>query len=297
MDFFVFLLFLIVIVFFTIIPFFILHGLSNVTSFLLYRVLGYRKKVVRNNLKTAFKNKSDKELKKIEKDFYLNLTDILLESFKGYNISTKTVAKRYKAKNSEIVEKYHQQGRSVILAVSHYANWEWGSVGVTMHINNDIFTVYKPIGNKYIDMYVRNSRSKNGLVMLPIKDTHKYFKKYARTASSFILISDQSPSNPDRAVWVNFLGKKTAFLHGIEFYSRIYNMPVIYTHIKRVKRGYYEVTYDLIHDNPQALKPGEITQLYANKVEEDIINNPSDWLWSHRRWKHTWENMEKHKDD
>ncbi len=293
MDYLVFLLFLIVVTLFAITPFILIYGLSNVIAFLLYHVLGYRKKVVRNNLKMAFKNKSEKELKQIEKDFYLNLSDVLLESIKGYNMSQKTASKRYIGKNAEVVEKYHRQGKSVILAMSHYANWEWVTMEIPPHIKNEIFTLYKPIKNPYINQYVKKARSRFGLIMLPIQDTNKFFRKYARTPSSFILVSDQNPSNLNRAIWVDFLGVKTAFLHGIEYYAHTYNMPVIYLHVHRVKRGHYELIYDLIHDNPKELKPGEITQLYAKKVEENILYKPSDWLWSHRRWKHSWEEFKK----
>ncbi len=178
--------------------------------------------------------------------------------------------------------------------MGHMANWEWGTYGIPLFVKNDIYVIYKPIKNKYIDSYIKKNRSKNGMIMIPLKQTGNYFKNYANKASSIILVSDQSPSNTERAVWVDFLGRKTAFLHGIEFYSRTYNIPVVYLAVQRIKRGHYEFELSLLHDNPKELKPGEITQMYARKLEEEIKKNPSDWLWSHRRWKHSWEDF-KHK--
>lgn len=296
MDYFVFLLFLIVIALFAITPFFILYGISDFVSLLLY-TLGYRKKVVRENLKNSFPEKSGKEIKQIEKGFYRNLSDIFLESIKGYTMSNKTAKKRYFGKNPELIKKYHDQGRGVILVLSHYANWEWGTVSFPLFVENDILVVYKPIGNKYIDNYVKKSRSKNGITMVPLKNTKMFFQKYSQKPATFILVSDQSPSNPDKSVWVDFLGRKTPFLHGIEAYSHIFNMPVIYMNIERIKRGYYEFSLKLLHDNPKELAPGEITKMYAAQVEEEIKNNPANWLWSHRRWKHSWEDYMKRKKE
>ncbi len=287
MDYFVFLLFLIIITLFAITPFFVLYGFSDIVSFLLYNS-GYRKKVVRENLQNSFPGKSVKEIKQIEKNFYRNLSDIFLESIKGYTMSTKTGKKRYTGKNTDIIKKYHEEGRGVILALSHYANWEWGTVSLPLYVENDIAVVYKPIKNKYIDRFIKRSRSKNGMFMIPINQTRMFFQKFKDKPHTFILVSDQSPSNPDKSVWVDFLGRKTPFLHGIEYYSRVYNMPVIYMSVERKKRGYYEFAFSLLHDNPKELAPGKITEMYAEKVEEEIRKNPSNWLWSHRRWKHGW---------
>jgi KDO2-lipid IV(A) lauroyltransferase len=274
-------------------PFFLLYGLSNVVSFFLYRILGYRKKVVRENLKTAFPEKSEKALKKIEKDFYLNLSDILLESIKGYTMGEKSARKRYYTEDEAVINNLLEKGKSVIITMAHLANWEWGTNSIPLFVEKDIFVVYKPINNHYIDQYVKKSRSKNGMTMLPLNKTQLYFQKFAKKPSSIILVSDQNPSNPKRAVWVDFLGKKTAFLHGIEYYSRTYNMPVVYLSVQRIKRGHYRFNIQLLHENPKELKPGEITQLYASKLEEEIKKNPADWVWSHKRWKHRWEDHNK----
>ena len=181
--------------------------------------------------------------------------------------------------------------------MSHYANWEWGTVSIPLFVDNDIAVVYKPIKNKYIDKYIKQSRSKNGMTMFPINKTRLFFQKFKDKPATLILVSDQSPSNPDKSVWVDFLGRKTPFLHGIEAYSHIYNMPVIYMSVERVKRGHYEFTFNLLHDNPKELAPGEITKMYAEKVEEDIKKDPANWLWSHRRWKHSWEEYQKRKKE
>jgi KDO2-lipid IV(A) lauroyltransferase len=287
MEYLGFLFFMLLITLFAIMPFFLIYGLSEVVWFFLYKVVGYRKKVVRDNLMIAFPDKTDKEIKKIESKYYRNLTDILLESVKGYTMGNKTALKRYRAKNFDIVKKYHDEGRGVIIAIGHIANWEWGTNTLPWYLENNIYIAYKPIGNRYIDSYVKKSRSKNGAVMFPLRETNKFFKRYAKTPSSFILVSDQNPSNPERAIWVDFFGKKTAFLHGIEYYTQTYNMPVIFYSITRLKRGHYEIDFSLIHDNPKDLKPGEITQMYASKLEEEIRKHPETWLWSHKRWKHS----------
>ena len=269
-----------------IIPFFILYPVSDFIRFLLFRVLKYRRSVVEQNLRETFPDRSPKEIQELSSKFYTNLSDIIIEGIKAFSMTPGQIKRRHKILNPEIVDKFYEAGQSIIATPSHYGNWEWGSVSGGIQLPQSYVVFYKPLSNKWIDKFARWSRAKMSSQLVSIYNTAKVFEEHASKNSIFIMAADQSPANLNKAYWVNFLGRETAFLYGPENYARKYNLPVLFVDIQRVKRGYYELELDIITENPNELKEGEITQLYANKLEKAILNKPENWLWSHKRWKH-----------
>ncbi len=268
-------------------PFRLLYVLSDGVAFLLYRVIGYRKKVVFQNLQMVFPEKDKHEIKRIVRLSYRNLSDIFLESLKGFTLQPEKQIKRYKIINPEFLKAYADKQQSVIMTAGHYGNWEWGSYFLTLQVPFfNILVLYKPLKNKMIDAYMRKRRESTGLAIRSILETSKVFEEFKTQPTIFTLVADQSPSNPARSHWVDFLGRPTAFLHGVESYAKQYNLPVIFLDIQRVRRGYYELELSPLTNDSQSLDEGGITALYARKMEDVIRKKPEDWLWSHKRWKH-----------
>ncbi|MEN8120307.1 MAG: lysophospholipid acyltransferase family protein [Bacteroidota bacterium] len=280
-----FFFFRLLVFFYWITPFPVLYIFSDVIFFLLFQVFGYRKKVVLDNLKKSFPKKSDSELKKITKGFYKNLSDVMIESLKGLSMSKKTLLQRYKVLNPEMTNKYYEQNKSVIAIASHYCNWEWGVLCLSLQFKHKSVGLYKPISNKYIDNYIRKTRANWGMNLVSIQETSRFFEKNKSEVSIYYMIADQSPSNIKDAYWVDFLNQDTACLHGPENYSKKYNLPVVYGHVERVKRGYYEISISNVETNPKEKAHGEITQAYMKILENYILKKPENWLWSHKRWK------------
>ncbi|MCF6170983.1 MAG: lysophospholipid acyltransferase family protein [Bacteroidales bacterium] len=268
-----------------ILPFWLLYFLSDVLRFVLLNVLGYRKAVVEDNLRKCFPDKSDAWIKRLIRLSYKNLADITLESFKGFTMNERQIVARHKALNTEIIEGFFKEKRSIIFLPNHYGNWEWGSLSPSPQLKQDVVALYKPLSNKYVDRFVRRNRSRTGAFLGSIYKTARIFEDRKDKVTAYILASDQSPSNAKRSVWVQFLGRETAFLHGPEIYARKYNYPVVFVDIQRVRRGFYTMFFTILSDKPNEMKPGEITALYAKKLEEIIRQKPENWLWSHRRWK------------
>ena len=277
-------LFIGIVTFFRIIPFRVLYIISDGVYFLLYKIVGYRKSVVRKNLEYCFPEKSIREKREIERKFYKNLTDLILESLKGYTASKKVMISKFKMTNPELLDKYFLQGKSVIMTVGHIGNWELASATVAEHFKHYPVVLYKPLSNKYIDTYIYRQRKRFGLKLLAIFNTAAYFSKKREQPKAFYMVADQYSPSRKRKNAV-FFGKKTVFLHGPETYSRKYNMPVIYIEVKKVKRGHYLATLSVLEDEPTKLKEGELTQKYALKLEKSIKKYPDTWMWSHKRWK------------
>ncbi|TAJ09285.1 hypothetical protein DMA11_20375 [Marinilabiliaceae bacterium JC017] len=282
-------LFYLFILLFSLMPFPILYLFSNFASWVMMHFIKYRKAVIIDNLKNAFPDKSDKELNTLVKKTYLNLIDNLIESLKSFTMRKATIIRRHKILNPELLAPLLQEHKSVIGVTAHYGNWEWGSLSASLQTPFKMAAFYKPIRNKYLNKILRNSRSRCGTELVSIYETSKIFKKYHDEPHVFLMAADQSPSSRQlkNAYWFNFMGRNTAFLHGAEKHARNNNYAVVYIDIQRVKRGFYEVELSLLTDDPSSLQDGEITKMYAQKLESVIKKQPENWLWSHNRWKHT----------
>lgn len=271
--------------FIKIVPFWLLYLIADGIYFLMYYIISYRKSVIDKNLTKCFPEKSNKEKQLIRKKFYRNLSDLLIESFKGYSMSQEQMLKRFKAYNEHVADKYFEQGKDVIVLAGHFANWEWGAAATAKSFKHQPAVLYKAISNPYIDQFIREKRARFGVDLVPITQTARYFIKKKEKPVSYYMVADQYPTNKEKQKFANFFGTKTAFLHGPENYAKQLNIPVIYIEMKRVKRGYYSMELYDVTNNPRELADNELTQLYASLMEKSIKGQPEDWMWSHKRWK------------
>ncbi len=267
-------------------PFRVLYIFSDMVYFLVYYLAGYRRKVVFENLRSSFPEKNEREIRLLTKKFYHHLCDISLESIKGFTMSPEQLIMRHHILNPELADHYFDSGKSVIAVPGHYNNWEWGSLSPGLQMKYPIVGFYKPMSNKLVDAYAKRHRAKFNTLLASIRETALTFGKLADKPLAYIMASDQSPTNMKDSYWFNFLNHDTAWLHGPEKYARMYNLPVIYVDIQKVKRGYYELKLVLLTENPASLPDGEITRLYVQHLEKSILQDPAYWLWSHKRWKH-----------
>ena len=268
-------------------PMRILYIKSDFLYLLMYYVIGYRKKVVLENLKLSFPEKSDKELKKISKKFFKHLTDLIMESIKSFTISKKQISKRYTYKNAEMVNKYVQQGKNIALVGAHQANWEW-SISLPLVLNIDLYGAYTKLNNKYFEKWVRNSREKFGVIGYKTSDTVRGMQKNFnnKKQGAYILLSDQSPQLHKTYYWRDFFGIKVPIHTGAEMLSKKFDLVVINYVTRKVKRGYYETDFQLITDSPKEFKDYQITDKYTELTEKNIRLQPEFYLWSHKRFKH-----------
>lgn len=267
-------------------PLGLLYFYSSIVAFLTYHLVRYRRKVVRKNLTTAFPQKSLAEIKDIEKGFYRHFSDFIFESIKAISISDKQLMKRTSIKNPELIEKLYAQNKNLIVTCGHYNNWEFYALSLPKLIKYNTYSVYQPLKNTFYDQILYNSRVRNGMKLIKTKELVPFFAKNTDEKRMVIIVNDQSPSNKEVAYWNTFLNQETGWNNGPEKLARKYDYAVLFGHSKQVKRGYYEVEFTLITENPRAKAEGEITSIYANLLEKLIESNPRFWLWSHKRWKH-----------
>lgn len=266
-------------------PYRLLYLLSDGLFILIYKIFKYRKKVIYANLKNSFPNYTESEFSAVEEGFYRHLCDVVVEAFKGFSVSKDQVSKRMQIVNPEVLDQYYEQGRSVVLVGGHYNNWELFALAIDQSIKHRAVALYTNLQNKAMDTKVRSSRSKYGLKMLSIHQIRETLAENKSELTATIFGADQSPSKKQRAYWMTFLNQETAVQFGTEKFAKEYDMPVVYGLIKKTKRGFYEVHFQLITDQPNEVSHGYITQQHTQLLEKAISENPQYWLWSHKRWK------------
>ncbi|MES2777360.1 MAG: lipid A biosynthesis acyltransferase [Bacteroidota bacterium] len=271
----------------SLLPMRVLYFVSDGFYAIVYYGLGYRKKIVMRNLEAAFPEKTHQERVKIAKAFYHNLLDSFIETIKLVSASGRFLTKRVVA-NWEIIEPIYKTGKSSQVHLGHTFNWEWGHHVLSMHTKYQVLVVYMPLSNAPMEKIMYRLRVRHGSKFIAAGTMSKARETFKDTQYLMGLVADQSPGNLDNAYWLNFLGQPTAFVSGPERGARAGNLPVFFTSIVKPKRGYYKATLSLACEDPGSLKEGELTLLYAQFMEKTIRANPEMWLWSHRRWKHSW---------
>lgn len=280
-------LFRVIVFLFWLLPFSALYRLSDVLSWALYKVFKYRRKVVEEQLLQAFPDKSAAERAQIARLSYNNLADIILESFKGFNLGAAELRRLYVFKNTELLDHYYAQKQSVILTAAHFGNWEWGVLTAPLWVKLIPVGIYKPLTNKYIEAYTAHNRSRFGMELAKTRETSVTIEKNKNRLTAIIMIADQNPASMAKSHWMRFLNQDTACLMGVEKHARANNYPVVLIDIQRQKnkRGEYEVSFISIFEQSAATKEHEITERIMHEFEKIIIAKPHDWLWTHKRWK------------
>jgi Kdo2-lipid IVA lauroyltransferase/acyltransferase len=249
--------------------------------------LGYRKKVVMDNLAIAFPDKTEAERKKIAKKFYHNFIDSFIEVIKLVSAGDAFLQKRFTVDISELNDLY-ETGKSCQIHLGHTFNWEWGQLVLARLTKYKIMVVYMPITSAVLEKLFYKLRTRSGNVFLPATNMREAIAPYLQTRYALGLVADQNPGNLKAAYWLNFFGKPTAFVSGPEKGARATGMPVVFACIEKPRRGYYHATVKLATEDSSQLREGALTLNYVRYLEEVIRRNPDMWLWSHRRWKHAW---------
>ncbi|MBK7232237.1 MAG: lysophospholipid acyltransferase family protein [Saprospiraceae bacterium] len=270
-------------------PFKIINWLSNGVAFVLHHLIRYRREVIQSNLETCLENLSSDERKTLIKQSYLNLSDVLLESIKGLSLTEQELTVRNKSVGAELIDQYLEKEQSVICVCGHIANWEWAVLGIGYRFRNKVIGIYKQINNPRVESYIKTLRAKCSMKLLTTHETRLIHEDIPK-GRVILLMADQNPSNIQEAIWVKFFGKDTACLHGLEKYAGSYQLPVVYMEMTRTKRSNYQMSFSMLCENPSTIPKGELTQMFMSRLEKTILKNPSDWLWSHKRWKHVKEN-------
>lgn len=267
-------------------PFWLLFILSDIFYYLM-TFSGYRKKLVLSNLRNAFPEKSEDEIRDISKKFFHHLCDLFVETFKIQSLNESQMKKRVSFKNAELLNRYYDEGKDVIAVLGHFGNWEW-IPAINLFIKAQGCEVYHPLKNKPYDEFMLKLRSKWGTLNFPMRSSYRSMHKLKMENKRFVIgmISDQSPAKNRIQYYNYFFNQLIPTLTGAEKMAVKTNSPMVFFRFDKIKRGYYQLTVEPLIENPREYKENEITDIHTKHLESIIREKPEYWLWSHNRWKH-----------
>lgn len=266
-------------------PLKLLYIISDVICFVFKHIIPYRKKVILKNIKSSFPEKTDEEHNQLLRDFYCHFSDILVEGIKNLSISKHQLKKRMVVRNPELMKDLYHEKRNVLLVSGHYNNWEWLISSQNFLFEHQAFGIGMPLTNKFWDKKVNQLRERFGMRVINSTNYQAKFRTFKKKPFAVLTLGDQSPTNSSKSYWMNFLNQETAVLFGTEYMANQFNFAVVFFAIHKLKRGYYEIELNLITRDAKSLEWGEITEAHTKLLEAEIKINPTQWLWSHKRWK------------
>lgn len=271
-------------------PYGVLYAVSSGLTFVAMRVVGYRRRVIRGNLDRSFPDRTARERRRIERAFGRHFGDLVVEAIKHFSVGEGQVAPRMRYEGTALLDAFEQAGRHVVIAGGHQNNWELYAVTANRPLRHQVTAIYKRLSDPFMDGAMRRSRERFGLNMIPTLEAKAWAKSHlapdATPKQAVVFGFDQSPANPQKSWWTTFLHQETAWYWGMEQFARTHNMPVVFGHITKERRGHYCCRYEVVTDDPRALPEGDILRRCIDLLETDIQREPEHWLWTHKRWKH-----------
>lgn len=267
-------------------PFWLLYQLSNLLYVFLYHLIGYRKAVVQKNITLCGFATSPAEQKKVERKFYRFLCDLFLEAIKVKGMSKAQMMRRFSVTNPELLEDFAKQGKSVFVMTGHYANFEW-LLALGYYVSLKPVAIYAPLQNKYFDKYIKKVRSIHNAALVSRKNFADEFATSQRENKLRLVgfAADQSPQRKSKNYYRTFFGHEVPVFTGAERLGKRFDVPVVMAKVKRIKRGYYQTTFSVLAEHPNELPDYQITDAFYEALEEQIKEDPSQYFWTHNRFK------------
>ena len=267
-------------------PFRLLYLRSDVYFFLVYHLAHYRRKVVRQNLLRSFPEKDVAEIKRIEKRFYHNLCDLFVETCKLTRMSVEDAKQRIKVANPDVVTHLFDQGKSLFFAFPHSGNWEWFGKRMQTLSGHHPMAIYKKVKNPSMDRFIYELRTRLPVEMVESNDALRTLARRKDTLDVVLILADQTSFGLESDYWNTFLHQETCWFTGLERMAKFLDYAIVFVDMKRVGRGRYELVFHPVCESPKTTEKGYIMEQYSQHIERFIHEQPDNWLWSHRRWKH-----------
>lgn len=272
----------------SILPFRIFYVVSDAIFVLVYHIVGYRRKIVKANLRLVFPEKAESEIRNIEKKFYKHMCDMFLEMIKSISISEKEIKKRFICTNPEYLKELEKLDKSIIVMCGHYASYEWMNAIQLYGLRFKTFAIYKKIKNKYFDQLAADIRGRYEGILISTREATEKISENEKKGirGNYAMIADQSPKNPSSRNWIHFMGIKVPVFTGSERLARKMDMSVVYLNVEKKARGFYEATLIPITEDAPSEPEHFITKRFIELLEKQIRRKPEYYLWTHKRWKH-----------
>lgn len=270
----------------SLLPLWVLYRLSDLAFVIIYYGMGYRRAIVLDNLRHAFPEKSEKELNEISQKTYRHFCDQWIETLKLLSISPKALNRRVEA-NWEVFHRLYREGKNSYSLLGHTYNWEWANVACGWKVSQQVAAIYLPLSSTPFDRLMLRLRSRSGSLLISMKSLKRGLAQLSKDRPYTVAqIADQNPSVTEVATWLPFMNRETPFFRGAEQLARRSRAAVLFCSIKRKKRGYYQIHLHCICEDASQEEQGSVLERYVQLLEQQIREQPENWMWTHRRWKH-----------
>ncbi|MBS0378359.1 MAG: lysophospholipid acyltransferase family protein [Proteobacteria bacterium] len=263
----------------------LLYAIASVLGWLSVHVYPHRERVVRDNLARAFPDLTPAQMRRVISDYYHSFAQMLVEIIKSVVMPPAELRRRVRLVDAEGARALLAQGQSVLLVAAHQCNWEWMLLSLSLELGYPLDAAYKPLVDSWAEREMKILRTRFGGRLVPAKELLADIIKRRDVTRAVAMVADQEPTTSERKHWTQFLNRETAFYMGPEEIARVTRFPVFFIGLKRLHRGYYEMSFTPLAARGEVLPPGELTERYAHLVEAQIRAAPADWPWSHKRWK------------
>jgi len=269
-------------------PFWLFYKVSDLIFFIVYYLVGYRRKIVIENLKLALPNRSEKEYKKISKESFKHMCDMFLEMVKSISIPNNELKRRYTFTNINEIQRIRDLNKSIILICGHYASYEWINALQLYGLDYRGYGIYKKVQNPHFDKMAKDIRQRFDGELITSSQATKTIKSNQEKGllGVYAIVADQSPKLGQAKTWSEFMGVTVPVYMGSEKLATNLDMAVMYLHVEKKKRGFYEATFIPITDEAGQEPPFMITNNFLTELEKQIKEKPEYYLWTHKRWKH-----------
>lgn len=267
-------------------PLSVLYVISSVAAWILKSVFKYRLEVIQDNLQKCFPDAKEEDIQRWTRQYYRHITDLMVEAWKEFSIGPGFFKKHVDLENIEVLTDLVERGRSTMLVMGHANSWEWALQRINLELNVPYYVLYRPAKSKLSDRLIYHFRARFGIAVTPMGSVMRFLLDNKRNVIAGCLIADQNPPRKD-AIWSNFLGRETPFFSGFQKLSKRFDHAVLYVKVTKVERGKYSVRLDPIAEDPKSITEQEMTNIFAQKLGDQITEQIPTWLWSHRRWKYT----------
>lgn len=276
-----------IIILFSKLPLKVLYLISDLIFFVIYILVGYRKTVVSENLKNSFPHKTPEERNKIQRKFYLNFSDYIVETLKSFTVSSNELRVRVQHINQDVFHEAKAENKNVILLAGHIFNWEWFNALATIIPQENCFPVYRRVQSSFWEERIKGIRNRFGNQALEAKEVIRHiFKNNNDGNSVYMFVADQTPHVSEVTYGLNFLNQKTPAFIGYDKLSTRMDLAFVFCEMKKVKRGYYQINYYRIYPDGEKFVEHEVVKKFHKLLENTINKRPDNYLWSHRRWKY-----------
>lgn len=266
-------------------PWRVMYGIASFLGWLAYHVYPYRERVVRENLTRAFPHFDEPQLRAVMRGYYLGFAQMLVEIVKSATLPPEEFHRRVRILNLDAPRACLARGQPVLLVAAHQCNWEWMLLALSLELGHPVDAAYKPLVDNWAEREMKKLRTRFGSRLVPAKDLLADIIKRRGVVRAIAMVADQEPTTSEHKHWTRFLNRDTAFYMGPEEIARVTRFPVFFIFMRRTAPGYYEVRIEPLNEGGRALPTGALTEAYVRLVEQQIHAAPSDWPWSHKRWK------------